>query len=199
MLRIFCFLTLATLIGCVHTPNLTPPPNLQAHQTQVENLQYWQISGKLGVRSPGDSGSASFKWQHTPDIFSIYLSGPLGQKRMEIEGNSEQVELRQNNQPPMKAKNADALIKKASGWKLPVGQLTYWVRGIPAPDTRITRLEQNPQGLISLMQQAGWTLGYSNYRDQLIDGQHLALPGKITAEHKDIRLTLIIRTWETAR
>lgn len=196
MLRIFYFIALVSFVGCVHTPNLTPPPNLQAHQAQVEKLQHWQISGKLGVRSPGDSGSASLKWQQAPESFFIYLSGPLGQKRMEIEGNSEQVELRQNNHPPLKAKNAETLIKKASGWKLPVSQLNYWVRGIPAPDTRITRLEQNTQGLISLMQQAGWTLGYSNYQNQQIAGQSLALPGKITAEHKDIRLTLIIRKWD---
>jgi outer membrane lipoprotein LolB len=198
MLRILCLVSLALLIvGCVHTPNLTPPPNLQAHQAQVEKLQRWQINGKLGVRSPGDSGSASLKWQQAPEFFFIYLSGPLGQKRMEIQGNEKQVELRQNGQAPLKARSAEALIRKASGWKMPVNQLSYWVRGIPAPDARITRLEQNEQGLISLMHQAGWTLGYSNYRDQTLDGQTLALPGKITAEQGDIRLTLIIRTWQS--
>jgi outer membrane lipoprotein LolB len=151
----------------------------------------------LGVRSPSDSGSASLRWQQAPNSFFIYLSGPLGQKRMEIEGNTTQVELRQNGQPPLRAKSAEALIRKASGWKMPVNQLSYWVRGIPAPGARITRLEQNEQGLISLMQQAGWTLGYSNYQDQTLNDQTLALPGKITAEQGDIRLTLIIRTWQS--
>lgn len=195
MLRFLCLTFLALLAGCVHTPNLTPPPNLQAHQAQVENNPHWQITGKLGIRSTADSGSASLKWRQSPDSFFIYLSGPFGQKRMEIEGTPKQVELRQHGQPPIKAKSAEALIKKASGWTLPVSQLNYWVRGIPAPAVRITRLEQNDQGFISLLQQAGWTLSYSNYRDQPLNGKTLALPGKIIAEYRDIRLTLIIREW----
>jgi outer membrane lipoprotein LolB len=197
MLRMLYLIGLALLVsGCVHSPGVTPPPSLQAHTALLENIQHWQITGKLGVRSTDDSGTASLKWRQSPESFFIYLSGPLGQKRMEIEGTPKQVELRQNGQMPIKAKTAETLIKKASGWTLPVSQLNYWVRGIPAPTARITRLEQNDQGLISLLQQESWTLSYSNYRDQMLNGQTLALPGKIIAEHRDIRLTLIIRDWQ---
>lgn len=197
MLRLLCLsILLIFFAGCAHTPNLTPPPNLQAHLAQVEQIQHWQINGKLGIRSTQESGTATIKWQQTPESFFINLSGPLGQKRIEIEGTPQQVELRQNGQPPLKANNAESLIKKVAGWHLPISQLTYWIRGIPAPNLRITRLEQNNLGLISLIQQADWIIAYSNYQDQHLNGQTLVLPGKIIAEYKDIRLTLIIRNWE---
>lgn len=199
MLRLLSLFSLAFIVSCAHSPKVIPPPNIQAHQAQVEVISDWQITGKLGVRSKSDSGSASIRWQQSPQSFHIYLSGPLGQKRMEIEGDAKQVELRQNGQPTIKAKSAEALIRKASGWTVPVSQLNYWVRGIPAPMARITHLEQNEEGFIGLLQQAGWTLRYSNYRDQPFNGQPLALPGKIIVEYKDIRLTMIIREWKLAQ
>lgn len=196
MLRLLTLLGLALIVGCAHKPGVTPPPNLQIHQTNIQSVQDWQIAGKLGIRSDSESGSASLRWQQSLQSFHIYLSGPLGQKRLDIDGTPKQVELRQNGQAPIKAKSAEALIKKASGWTVPVSLLNYWVRGIPAPATRITHLEQNDQGLVSLLQQSGWTLNYSNYRDHPFNNQTLALPGKIVAEYQDIRLTLIIREWK---
>lgn len=196
MLRVLCLLAALFMLGCASQRGLTPPANLQAHQQQLEAIQHWQINGKLGIRSPAENGSASLKWQQKPGHYQINLAGPLGQKRLQISGTPKHVTLTQAGQPPLSAKSAEALIKKAAGWTLPVAQLNYWVRGLPAPKAPITALNLSPEGLISELQQAGWSISYSNYQDHPHAGGTLALPGKIQAQHRDLRLTLIIRSWQ---
>jgi outer membrane lipoprotein LolB len=196
MILRYSFILLALLLasGCVHR-SLTPPQNVLEHQRQLQAIGDWQLTGKLGIRTTGDSGSASVKWQQQPANYQINLSGPLGQKSMIITGSPGKVRLEQTGEPAQEAKTAEALIKKTAGWTLPVAQLAYWVRGVPAPKLRITQLQQNENGLIDNLIQGGWDISYSNYRDHTFNGANLPLPGKITAEYQDVRLTLVIRTW----
>lgn len=192
-----CSLLLLALLlasGCAHR-SLTPPQDLLEHQRQVQTIGAWTLTGKLGIRTTEESGSASVKWVQDTANYQINLSGPLGQKSMIITGTPEKVRLEQTGEPPQEAKTAEALIKKSAGWTLPVAQLAYWVRGVPAPKLRITHLQQNANGLIDQLIQGEWKIAYSNYRDQVLNGVILPLPGKITAEYKDVRLVLVIRDW----
>lgn len=197
MQRVSLFLlTLLLLGGCVHKGSLTPPQDVLEHQRQVQAISDWQLTGKLGIRTADDSGSASLKWAQQIANYQINLSGPLGQKSMIITGTPDKVRLEQTGEPAQEADTAEALIKKSAGWTLPVAQLAYWVRGVPAPKLRITQLQQNETGLIAQLIQGGWSINYSNYRDQTFNGVNLPLPGKITAEYKDVRLVLVIRDWQ---
>lgn len=196
MILRYSLMLLALLLasGCAHR-SLTPPQDVLEHQRQLQAIGDWQLAGKLGIRTADDSGSASVKWQQQPNTYQINLSGPLGQKSMIITGSPGKVRLEQTGEPPQEAKTAEALIKKTAGWTLPVAQLAYWVRGVPAPKLRITHLHQNDNGLIEQLNQGGWAISYSNYRDQTFNGTNMPLPGKIIAEYQDVRLTLVIRTW----
>lgn len=189
------FLTILFLSGCVHQGSLTPPQDVLEHQRQVQAINDWQLTGKLGIRTTEDSGSASVRWVQQIANYQINLSGPLGQKSMIITGTPDKVRLEQTGEPAQEAKTAEALIKKSAGWTLPIAQLTYWVRGVPAPKLRISHLQQNESGLIAQLIQEGWNISYSNYRDQTFNGIILPLPGKITAQYKDVRLVLVIRDW----
>lgn len=182
--------------GCVHQGLPTPPQDILEHQRQLQEISDWQLTGKLGVRTSDDSGSASLKWAQQLANYQINLSGPLGQKSMIITGTPDKVRLEQTGEPAQEAKTAEALIKKSTGWTLPVAQLAYWVRGVPAPKLRIAQLQKNENGLIDQLVQGGWSINYSNYRDQTFNGVNLPLPGKITAEYQDVRLVLVIRNWQ---
>lgn len=195
-LRLFLIASLLFFSGCAHQGSLTPPPDVLEHQRQVQAINEWQLTGKLGIRTTDESGSASLKWAQQIANYQINLSGPLGQKRMIITGSPDKVRLEQTGEPIQEARTAEALIKKSVGWNLPVAQLAYWVRGLPAPRLRITQLEQNESGLIAQLIQGDWSISYSNYRDQTFNGAVLPLPGKITATYKDVRLILVIRDWQ---
>jgi len=201
---LICLLLLLTVSGCAHRGAFTPPADLVAHQQQLQRITHWELNGKLGIRTSDESGSASLKWAQQLANYQINLSGPLGQKRMIITGAPGKVILEQTGSTPLEAKSAEALIKEAAGWTLPVTQLTYWIRGVPAPKQRITQLQQNEAGLLAQLQQGGWSITYSNYKNYLYRDQTstahtnhtFSLPGKITAEHEDVRLILVIRDWQ---
>lgn len=196
MLRLFALLLFIALAGCAHQHRITPPPNVLAQQQSLQAIDNWQVNGKLGIRTADESGSASLKWGQQQQHYQINLSGPLGQKRMVITGKPGKVILEEAGQKPLTAKNAEALIKKAAGWTLPVTQLAYWIRGVPAPREKITRLQTNELGLIAQLEQGGWVITYSNYRNWQVAGSELAMPQKIIAQYHDVRLILAIRDWQ---
>jgi outer membrane lipoprotein LolB len=69
------------------------------------------------------------------------------------------------------------------------------VRGLPDPNAKITRFTPNAQGLIGELEQLGWKVTYGEYLTANTATDTLAMPGRIIAEFKDVRLTLVVREW----
>lgn len=168
----------------------------QTHQDSLLPIQQWTMSGKLGVKSQQESGSASISWQQNGSGYDIHLHGPLGQKSISITGDSHQVSLKEKGKPAMTARSPEALIKKTTGWHLPLSQLNYWMRGVPAPKAKIKKITPNSTGLIAQLEQSGWLIEYQSYHQIQHQNQLIYLPKKIVASLDDIRLTLIIREWK---
>lgn len=180
------------------TPLTTKPAKIESEREKIlSTIESWQVSGKLGVRVPGDSGSANLLWKHAGDSFSLDINGPLGSGRLSLSGNQSQVTLNQAGQTPLTASDPDQLILQATGWNIPVSQLTWWVRGIAAPWEPIEQQQMDAEGRLIELSQAGWHLVFSQY--QAVDlpngSSQIFLPGKIIATFDDIRLTLISRDW----
>lgn len=201
MIRIIRPLLVAAALiasGCTtltpHTPSAVT--TLEQQQLRLQNINNWQFDGKLGVRSPYDSGSASIKWQQFPRAYNIHISGPLGQKRMHVQGEENKVSLHRAGQPSISADNAEALLQEATGWNLPISQLSYWVRGLPAPKLPSEQLTLGDNGLIAELQQAGWHISYTQYAPQQYLDTQVLLPSRIQAVNDELRLTLVIRTWQ---
>lgn len=185
------------LSGCAHKtakPLLTE--DWQEHSRQLVKLNKWQATGKLAVKVPNDGGSMGIKWQQEPTQFNIDFSGPFGQNLLAISGDDKQVTLSEPNHAPISAKTAEELIRRNTGWIIPVNQLAFWVRGLPDPTSRITKFQPNPQGLIETLEQSGWKISYSDYMSVTSGAETLAMPKRIVAEFKEIRLTLAIRDWQ---
>jgi outer membrane lipoprotein LolB len=191
--RILVIAFISFLSACAHkTPTSV---EYKTHQESLRVINRWQLNGKLGIKAPEESGSASIKWQQKVDAYNIQLAGPLGQKSIHIEGDNHQVVLTEKGKPPVKANSAEDLIKETTGWKLPLTQLNYWIRGLAAPDTKIKNVKENDRGLIGTLEQSGWTIQYASYHQVSYRDQTFYLPQKITAHYQDFRLTLIVRKW----
>lgn len=191
-------LLILLLGGCAHQPGQLPAQDWQERYQQLAALPDWQVSGKLGVRIPGDNGSASLHWHQQHSNYSIDLSGPMGSNRFSIKGNDHQVTLLRSGQPPQVAHSAEDLILANTGWTIPVAELAWWVRALPAPDQPIDRQQRDESRQLLSLEQSGWLIEYSNYR-VLPHPQHstpLVMPGRIVASWGDIRLTLVIRDWQ---
>lgn len=191
------FLLCILLNGCARTPPKSPviSQDWAKHETQIQSKNNWQAIGKLGVKVPNDGGSANLRWTQQSDAYQIDLNGPFGQGKLSIEGQPGKVTLTEAGEPPRSAKTAEELITKTTGWNIPVTQLAYWVRGLPAPNLKITRFQPNALGLLGELEQAGWKVVYGDYLNVASTDNSIAMPARITAEYKDVKLTLVIREW----
>lgn len=194
--RLALLLACLTLAHCAQVPRAPEEPvEWQAHRARVEALQHWTLQGKVGMRSAEHQGSARLHWQQAPAQYQVRLSGPLGSGSVLISGSGNSARLEQAGEEPLEADSAEELLYQASGWVLPLEQLTAWVRGIPARDLPVDKLRLNDHRLLAELHQGGWQLSYANY------GLHrdTYLPGRIVARHPQARLTLVIHTWQVSR
>lgn len=167
---------------------------LDEREQQLAAIAQWSFDGKLGIRSPSDSGSVYIDWQQNKRLYNIAMVGPLGQGGGKVVNDGRKVRLERAGYPTRKAATAEALLTKELGLQVPVSLLQYWVRGLPAPNAqRAPELVRDERGLLLQQRQAGWVVDYSDYR--IYDG--MAMPGKVKAvsAERGLRLVLVIKSW----
>ena len=161
------------------------------HKQQLSSLDGWQIDGKIGIRAPKDSGSGTLFWLQRQDYYDIRLSGPLGRGAARLTGRPGQVSLEVANQGRYEAPTPEALLEEQMGWKLPVSHLTWWVRGLPAPDSK-SRLTLDADSRLSNLEQDDWQIEYLSYAQQ----NGYWLPERIKLHGSNLDVTLVIKQWQ---
>lgn len=193
-MQLIILLLLTILVSACTTTIQQPTPNVsnwEQHVSQLEQLDQWLLEGKLGYRDNKDGGSAWISWSQQQDKFEVKLNGPFGAGATKIIGSNNFAELQRAGHDNITAQSSAALTELLFGWKWPVEQLQFWVRGIPAPTSLGINLSHNPDGTLALLEQSRWTLQFSNYQKM----GNWVLPGKIKGQQGDYRFTLVIKNW----
>ena len=187
-------LLLAGCAGLGPQESVEGPGNAEdwkAHKAHISEIDGWQISGKIGIQAPQDSGSGTLFWLQRQGYFDIRLSGPLGRGATRLTGRPDAVALEVAGQGRFEADSPEALVESQLGWQLPVSHLLYWVRGLPAPDSR-SRIALDPNGRLASLQQDGWDVQYLGYTEE--DGY--TLPNRIKLAGRDLKITLVVKDWQ---
>ncbi|MEZ5539144.1 MAG: lipoprotein insertase outer membrane protein LolB [Pseudomonadales bacterium] len=182
----------ALLTGCVTKPMATNGKPDLALQQRLTEIQRWDASGKLAVRSTNNSESARLQWLQNGEQFDIQLSGPAGLKATRIHGTPNDVNFEQGEQR-VHAASVEELSQQLIGWPLPAAQLTWWLRGLPAPKPSPQKASYAAEGWLAELEQDGWTIHFS---DPQQPAPRITLPGRIDATRGELRITLIIKTWQ---
>lgn len=160
MAQVF-FASIATasfaLTGCqqyVKTPQTTAP--------QVQDAQNFSLEGKIGVKTPKQTGSAFYTWQQNHDNFDIQLTGILGIGKTIIEGKPGQVTLNSAKTGEITAATPEELLERATGWVAPITHIVDWVQAKPATTT--AKIEKDQQQRPKTIIEDGWTVDFS-YND----------------------------------
>lgn len=167
------------------------PQQWRQHKAQLSTLDGWQINGKVGIRAPRDSGSGTLFWLQRQDYYDIRLSGPLGRGAARLTGRPGKVSLEVANQGRYDAATPETLLEEQLGWKLPVSHLSWWVRGLPAPDSK-SRLSLDADSRLATLEQDGWQVEYLSYAQQ----NGYWLPERIKLHGSDLDVTLVIKEWQ---
>lgn len=199
-MRFTTFLTFSLLLmlsGCSHFASqeqLTgsgQADSWHTHKQQITPLDAWQINGKLGIRSEKESGSAVLFWLQRQDYFDIRLSGPLGQGSTRLTGRQGAVSLEIANRGTFQAASAEELMQQQLGWSLPVENLLWWVRGLPAPYSK-SQVQLDSNSLLAKLEQDQWQVNYLSYRTE----NGLQLPERIKLSGAGLNITLVIKEWQ---
>jgi outer membrane lipoprotein LolB len=172
-----------------------PPANWAERSRTLGQFNHWQLSGKLAVRQPSDSGTAVINhWEQQGEQYDLALSSSfLGMGSTSLRGTPGFLELQLANGDTYQSSNPEQLVQAATGWQLPIDSLTWWIRGLPAPDGNF-RLLFDDQQRLAIIRQDGWEIRYDRWQAFIDDLPQL--PARITALKDDKRVRVVISDWQ---
>lgn len=154
-----------------------------------EAANNFNLQGKIGVKTPGQSGSAFFTWVQQQDEFDIELSGILGVGKTQISGTPGQVTLNSAKTGLIQAETPEELLQRATGWQAPITHLVDWVQAKPATtQAKISKDESNRP--IQFLED-GWTVNLS-YNAQAQLPNKLILKQTLESGQEN-RITMVIQ------
>jgi outer membrane lipoprotein LolB len=154
-----------------------------------EAANNFNLQGKIGVKTPGQSGSAFFTWVQQQDEFDIELSGILGVGKTQISGTPGQVTLNSAKTGLIQAETPEELLERATGWQAPITHLVEWVQAKPATtQAKISKDESNRP--IQFLED-GWTVDLS-YNAQAQLPNKLILKQTLESGQEN-RITMVIQ------
>ena len=159
-----------------------------ARQQQLSSLSGFELIGRVAVTGGGLSGA--LRWQQQGEVFRVRIAGPFGAGALSMEGTPAQVAIK-GKDIDLVTDQPEQVLAARTGWRLPLGSLRWWVLGLPAPDVALpASVTLDAQGRALALQQRGWTLRYSHYREDLLP----AMPGRIEASQGEWSATVVLET-----
>ena len=195
-MRKLCLVILsAVLVGCV---SVKPPAPVSlgtkipfAERKQaLQQIHHWDIQGAIGLQHNKAAESANYHWQQNGTSYHIDLAGALNVGATSIVGDVDSVTVSKASGEQWQGSSPNALIAVHTGWQLPIQQLHYWVRGIPAPGS-YTHLQTDALGHLKSLEQLGWTIHWSRYTP--LHG--VDLPRWIVLQRPGWKVKLLVRDW----
>lgn len=182
----FIFASALSVVGITGCQSLSTQPNITHN---VEALNQFSLQGKIGVKTPQQSGSAFFTWQQNQAQFDIELSGILGVGKTQINGQPGQVTLNSAKTGLITAESPEDLLERATGWRTPITHLIHWVQARPA--TLQAQLQKDAQQRIQQIIEDGWTVSLS-YNDSATVPNKLILQQQLETGEEN-RITMLIQ------
>lgn len=144
------------------------------HVRDLSRLNKWNTQGRLALTTSEESVQLDLRWQRQLDKHQIDMSGPLGHGHVRVEQDSQGARLIDANQQTFYDGSIESILYKAVGWRVPLDNMVFWVRGLPVPNVE-KKLRLDAFGRLQVLEQDGWTIQFLDYVKQ----GELMLPRKL--------------------
>ena len=158
-----------------------------AREGQLAGVHQWTLEGHLAVSDGHDGGSGSLRWMQDGQRYDFELRAPITGKSFRLSGGPGGALLEGIEGGPLRGTDAEALMRKALGWEVPLDDLRAWVLGLRAAGAP-AELRFGEHDLPSLLTQDGWTVDYRAW-DQ---AHQPPLPQKVFASRPPYKVKLSI-------
>jgi len=193
--RFGCMLISFWLTSCTFLqPAALAPQNKSlgwsTREQTLSQIKTWNLKGLIAIRTDKGADSASLNWQQHNQHYMLSLFGPLGTNAYKLSGFPGKVTLINPKGQTFSADSPEQLLAQQTGWRLPLSNLNYWIRGLPAPGAATKQLDQYNH--IIQMHQGSWEIRYLRYTSV---GNH-DLPNKIFINSPQLSVKIIISEWQ---
>lgn len=171
----------------------TEPAGWVAEQQKRQQIENWEIRGRLGIQTENNGGTLDIIWKQAEQDFSIRLIAPLSVGNYHVQGNSEGAEIRFPDGRIETVNNIDHVFSSVLGVNLPANAVKDWIRGLPAKTLAIENISWNEQGLLNTVKQSGWNVEMKKYTGNKILLPHAIYLSREDSDELDIRL--VLRQW----
>ncbi|CAM4469471.1 MAG: Outer-membrane lipoprotein LolB [Legionella sp.] len=170
---------------------VAPNETRTEHATgKAETVSSWEIGGALAAKNKSKGWSAAMDWaQNGPSSYQLRLMGPLGAGAILITKKGSSITF-QDGPKRITSTNADELLLQQTGVRLPVNNLYYWVRGLPAPG-KVGSEQRDTANHLVMLRQSGYTVTFGNYT--IVKG--IALPGIVRLDGNGVMVKVVIKNW----
>lgn len=193
-------LVLVALAGCVSLPPKGPTvaadDALMAAQSAREKtlgqVHDWTLEGRMGVTNADDSrgnGSGSLTWQQHGDRYVFSVNGGFGYD-YRLSGGPQGAVLEGVGKQPLRGADAEALMRRAAGWSVPLASLRAWVLGLRAAGSP-AQVSFGENRLPAVLDQDGWHVEYRAWDTS----RQPALPTKVFASKPPFKVKLSVASW----
>lgn len=163
---------------------------IEQRKEKTKTVSSWQIRGAIAAKNKSKGWSAAMNWaQEGANSYQIRLMGPLGAGTVLINKKGNTISY-QDGPKKISSNNADELLLQQTGIRLPVNNLYYWVRGLPAPGKVGSEQHDQYNHLVQL-KQSGYIVSFGNYTS--VKG--VDLPGMVRLEGNGVMVKVIIKNW----
>jgi outer membrane lipoprotein LolB len=185
-------LLLAACVPAVRMKGDTGLLNAQQGREQaLAHTDHWVLEGRLGVSDGKQSGTGSFSWTQDGEHYIFVMRGPtLSGANFRLSGGPDGALLEGLKGGSLQGPDAEALMRKALGWDVPLRDLRAWVLGLRA-DSGPAELSFGTDRLPAQLQQDGWTVEYPEWDE----GRQPPLPKKVFAANPPYKVRLSIDSW----
>ena len=191
--KLALLVTLALLAGCATTPESVDLPDIGSWDVRTDvlgDVENWEFKGRIAVKAGDEGFNGKFNWEQRGDAFSATVGGPLGMGTVRIEGDGQVISLTDKDGVETVLHDAEVELRWRFGWTIPVTSLRFWALGIPDPGKPSTT-EFNDEGQLSHLEQSGWIVEISRYRE----GGGQQMPRTLSVTNPDTRVRMVIDRW----
>ena len=194
-------LATALLAACSTAPPRPSAPAVDAAQAQARQqerqarlagVERWSLQGRLAVSVGDKGGSGRLDWQQDGDTFRISLGAPVTRQSWQLAGEPGGATLEGLEGGPRSGPDAEALLREATGWPIPVTSMVAWVRGLPGPEGG--ELAFGADGRLQRLVADGWTVEYQEWAPAA--GPWPEMPRRLQASREGARVRLVVDRWD---
>ncbi len=161
------------------------------YQQTLEQLEHWKIKGRISIKTKKNSFMAHINWQQNKEQFNIRIYGSLGQTYAKIYSDGSHLVVLEIKKKRYTGNNAQSLMQRVLGWKLPVKQFSKWMKGQKTTDLSPNNYSVNDNQSLATLSYEQWQIQYQRYKTY----NKILLPQKIYITHPDIQIKLSIHQW----